>query len=69
MVSRGLTDQEYCGKAESNLTGEAVSWNSGSIPQVQDQLFVKEVTTKGYYEGVKKLNKERTTNVSKQKAI
>lgn len=92
---RGLTDQEYWEKAESNLTGETASWNSGTIPRVQDQLFVKEIATKGYYEGVKKLNhdddieishtiiklsptaqfltihrnKERTTNVSKQKAI
>lgn len=45
-------------KAEKNLTGESHAWKSDHIPTVQDQAFVKEVATKGYYDGVKRLDSE-----------
>lgn len=45
-------------KAEKNLTGESHAWKSDHIPIVQDQAFVKEVATKGYYDGVKRFDSE-----------
>ncbi|ARV76670.1 hypothetical protein PHABIO_39 [Pseudomonas phage Phabio] len=53
-----VRDKDHWNKAEKNLTGESHAWKSDHIPTVQEQTFVKEIATKGYYDGVKRLDSE-----------